>query len=247
MAIGVTLFERDEVVGGQVRLAAAAPFRGELSMVTADLHGRCKRAGVEIVLGTDADPEVIRGVRPDTVVLATGARPIRPRWAGTVRSIVDVREVLSGAVVPTGRILVYDELGFHQATSVAELLADRGCVVTLATNALVVGQDLGLTLDLPGWLRRAAAKGIETRTDVVPMSAVAVPPVVSVQILHHPTGRVGTEAFDWVVCSLHQQPANELRKQLVDSEFDTLCIGDARVPRRIDAAIREGHRVGTTL
>ncbi len=39
-----------------------------------------------------------------------------------------------------------DELGFHQATSVAELLAERGCAVEVITSALLVGQDLGLTL-----------------------------------------------------------------------------------------------------
>ena len=32
-----------------------------------------------------------------------------------------------------------DEIGFHQATSVAELLADRGCQVEVVTNGMVVG------------------------------------------------------------------------------------------------------------
>ena len=53
-------------------------------------------------------------------------------------------------------MVVVDELGFHQATSVAELLADRGCQVEIVTNGMVVGQDLGITLDLETWNVRAA-------------------------------------------------------------------------------------------
>ena len=63
-------------------------------------------------------------------------------------------------------VLVVDELGFHQDTSVAELLAARGHAVEVVTPALVVGQDLGLTLDREGFRRRAHAAGIRCRTDL---------------------------------------------------------------------------------
>ena len=66
-------------------------------------------------------------------------------------------------------MVVVDELGFHQATSVAELLADRGCQVEIVTNGMVVGQDLGITLDLETWNVRAHAKGIRQATDLVPL------------------------------------------------------------------------------
>lgn len=244
----VTVFERDAVVGGQVRLAAAAPFRSELSSVTDDLNQRCLRAGVEFGFGAAADAALIVSIDPDAVVVATGARPVRPHWAGDLPGVVDVRDVLADeAGRAGGRVLVYDELGFHQGTSVAELLADRGAAVTLATNALVVGQDLGLTLDLPGWLRRAAEKRIATRTDVVPMSARTNGGGVDVDLMHHPTEHTSTEEYDLVVCSLHQAPIDDLRKALLDSAFEIHCVGDAYAPRRIDAAVRDGYRVGVSL
>ena len=62
--------------------------------------------------------------------------------------------------IPPGDVVVIDELGFHHATSVAELLADRGCNVEIVTNGMVVGQDLGVTLDMENWWMRADAKGI---------------------------------------------------------------------------------------
>ena len=84
--------------------------------------------------------------------------------------MVDVRDVLEGRVDPEGRVVVVDELGFHQATSTAELLADRGCQVEIVTNGMVVAQDLGITLDMETWNVKAHAKGIGQSVDLVPMA-----------------------------------------------------------------------------
>ena len=101
--------------------------------------------------------------------------------------VVDVREVLDGSASPTGDVVVIDELGFHHATSVAELLADRGCKVEIVTNGMVVGQDLGITLDMENWWMRAGAKGIVQSTDLVAMG-MGDPAARSLDLLHHPTG-----------------------------------------------------------
>ena len=79
------------------------------------------------------------------------------------------------------QVVLIDEIGFHHATSVAELLADRGCSVEIVTPGMVVGQDLGITLDMEQWWIRADAKGIVQSTDLVPMGfdgthADAAPP-----------------------------------------------------------------------
>src|SRR5690606_40341379 len=99
-----------------------------------------------------------------------------------------------------------DELGFHHATSVAELLADRGCRVEVVTPGMVVGQDLGVTLDMENWWMRAGAKGIVQSTELVPMSFADG--VLSLQ--HHPTGSMFERRPDWVVCAVPATPAEEL-------------------------------------
>ncbi|MFC7449103.1 mycofactocin system FadH/OYE family oxidoreductase 2 [Rhodococcus daqingensis] len=244
----VTLFERADRTGGQVRVAAGVTGRVEFGELVANLEAECVRYGVEIRTGVDVDADLLRSWAPDAVVVATGARPLRPRWAGESTRVVDVRDVLEGRAEPDGRVLVIDELGFHQATSVAELLADRGCSVTVATNGMIVGQDLGITLDMEGWQSRAYRKGIAQRTDLVPMGAVAVPgPAVRVALLHHPTGATTEPEFDWVVCAVHQQPEDGLWKQLSGSEFAVHRVGDAVTPRRADAAVTEGHRAAVAL
>jgi len=64
-----------------------------------------------------------------------------------------------GGQLYTGDVVIIDEIGFHHATSTAEVLADRGCSVEIITPGMVVGQDLGITLDMENWWIRAGEKG----------------------------------------------------------------------------------------
>ena len=103
---------------------------------------------------------------------------------------------------PATVVVVIDEIGFHHATSVAELLADRGCQVEIVTNGMVVGQDLGVTLDMEGWWMRAEAKGIVQSTDLVPMGLEGR----TLHLLHHPTGHMQDRTPDWVVLAVPATP-----------------------------------------
>jgi mycofactocin system FadH/OYE family oxidoreductase 2 len=245
----VTLLERQDRLGGQIPAAASVPSRAELLDITRNLVAHANRLGIDIRTGVEADAGRIRQVGADVVVLATGARPSRPWWAGDNERIVDVRDVLEGRAGPIGRVLVVDELGFHQATSVAELLADRGCDVEIATNGMVVGQDLGITLDLETWNVRAHAKGIRQATDLVPLGVQAGPEGngVVVNLQHHPTGQDHERVCDWVVCAVHQEPEDDLWRELAGSPFPVYRIGDCLAPRRAHAAVVEGHRVAVSL
>jgi 2,4-dienoyl-CoA reductase (NADPH2) len=256
----VTLFERQDRLGGQVPVAAAVPSRAEFLDITRNLIVAARRLGIDLQTGVEATPERVRAARPDVVVVATGARPARPPWAGDHGRVVDVRDVLEGRSHPQGSVVVVDELGFHQATSVAELLADRGCRVEIVTNGMVVGQDLGITLDMETWNVKAHAKGIVQSVDLVPMAVQPVIPgsgqgqpsgdaegglVLTMQ--HHPTATEEERVCDWIVCSVHQDPEDELWHQLKDGSVPVHRIGDCLAPRRAHAAVIEGHRVAVAL
>jgi mycofactocin system FadH/OYE family oxidoreductase 2 len=245
----VTLFERSDRLGGQAHVAATVPSRAEFFDIARNLIVAARREGVDLRTGTDATVEVVRAERPDAVIVATGARPARPWWAGDHPQVVDVRDVLEGRVHPGGRVVVVDELGFHQATSTAELLADRGCAVEIVTNGMVVAQDLGVTLDMETWNVKAHAKGIDQSVDLVPMGVAADKGsgrlVLTLQ--HHPTGTDQERTCDWVVCAVHQQPDDDLWRALRDEPYPVHRIGDCLAPRRAHAAVIEGHRVAVAL
>src|SRR5664280_321706 len=200
----VTLLEREPSTGGQVAVAASVPSRAEFLDIVRNLLSECQRTGVDIRTNVDADDAAIRSLRPDVVIVATGARPARPWWAGDHSRVVDVRDVLEGRAAPDGDVVVVDDLGFHQGTSVAELLADRGASVEVMTPGMVVGQDLGITLDMEGWLMRAHAKKIVQSTDLVVMGTAAREDAdgVTLDLLHHPTGAQRTRSVSYTHLTL---------------------------------------------
>ena len=112
---------------------------------------------------------------------------------------------------------------------------------------MVVGQDLGITLDMENWWMRATDKGIVQSTDLVPMGMNDG----VLQLLHHPTGQMFERRPDWVVLAVPAAPADalyfELRSAGRTSGFSVERIGDCVAPRRAHAAVIDGERVGAAI
>ena len=81
----VVLFERESVVGGQLRQAAAGPTREELLDFVFYLERELDRLGVDVRLGAAATAADVVAEEPDLVVCATGATPEPPAFAGRGR------------------------------------------------------------------------------------------------------------------------------------------------------------------
>jgi 2,4-dienoyl-CoA reductase (NADPH2) len=240
----VTVWEREAEAGGQVRLAARVPNRAELGDMIRNQVNECRRLGVKIEYGTEATVDSIGARHPDHVIVATGSAPQRPWWVGPdVTNVCDARDVLAGTAAPAGSIVVVDEIGFHNATSVAELLADRGNAVEIVTPGMVVGQDLGVTLDMEQWWMRAAAKGIVQSTDLVPMSFDGT----TLALLQHQTGVDVLRTPDWVVLAVPGVPADALYHELRATGCSVRRVGDCVAPRRAHAAVVEGERAGAEV
>ena len=240
----VTVCEREQEPGGQVRLAASVPNRAEFGDLVRNQVHECGRLGVQIEYGVHVDAKEVARRDPDTVVIATGSMPAKPYWVpGDAEWIVDVRDVLEGTVEPSGDVLVVDEIGFHHATSVAELLADRGCRVEVITPGMVVGQDLGITLDMENWWIRATAKGIVQTVECAPMSVQDR----TLELQHHPTGTMVQRTPDWIVLAVPGTPVEQLYLELRAAGVDVHRAGDAIAPRRAHAAVVDGERVGAAI
>jgi mycofactocin system FadH/OYE family oxidoreductase 2 len=245
----VEVYEAEDVPGGQVRVAATVPSRAEFADLTRNQLAEARRGGVVFHFGTTVDAALVADRQPDVVIVATGAVPQRPWWAGDHARVIDVRDVLEGRAEPTGPVLVVDELGFHQATSTAELLADRGCAVEIVTPGMVVGQDLGITLDMETWWMKATAKHITQTTDTM-VTAVAEGDAggVVVALQQHTTGQDAERRVDWVICATPPRPADDLWRTLREQgQAELYRVGDCVTPRRAHAAVIEGERVGAAL
>jgi 2,4-dienoyl-CoA reductase-like NADH-dependent reductase (Old Yellow Enzyme family) len=182
----VTLLERTRHLGGQVRLAALQPEHHIIGEVSAYLEAAIAEHKVEVRRGTEATPELLLGLRPDAIVVATGSEPNLPIGldGDTARAralglqvvpalpgldlpfVVSSDQVMSGERQLGSSVVVIDNNGHWEAAGTAEYLADQGCRVQVIAYHGAVGENIEAgTRTL--FHRRAAIKHIAIRTATI--------------------------------------------------------------------------------
>jgi hypothetical protein len=138
----VTLMEREEQIGGQLRLAGRASAHAELWRRYGNAARRdLAAARVNLRLGEEAGPEDLDGY--DLVVIATGGRQHLPELpAGLPFTVVPAWEAIEHPTRVEGPALVADWGGEWSGLDAAERLAQAGLDVELATAALHPGEQL---------------------------------------------------------------------------------------------------------
>ncbi len=235
----VVLHERTDVLGGQLRIAAAGPTREELLDFVYYLERELGRLGVEVRLDSEAVPETVLANQPDLVVCATGATPEPPEFpiAGGAR-VVTVWDLLGGKVDDVGaRALVVDDgSGFWHGISAAEHLAERGAAVELVTPARGVGLAIPHE-SVTNVNRRLGANGVRVRvlTKVVRVDGSAV------SLAEGFAGESSETTADLVVVRTRMRANNELVLALEGAGPALALIGDASAPRRLNHAVLDAN------
>ena len=107
----VTLFEKQDQLGGQITLAAKAPQRDQIAGITRWYQLELARLGIDLRLSTPADEATILDLRPDVVLLANGGHSFleqNEHWGAAEGLVVSSWDVLAGKVAPGKNVLVYD-------------------------------------------------------------------------------------------------------------------------------------------
>ena len=73
----VHLAEMTPHLGGQVAIAATAPHRADYGAITRWLAEEVERLGVKVMLRAFVEPDLVRELAPDAVIVATGSTPRR--------------------------------------------------------------------------------------------------------------------------------------------------------------------------
>src|SRR6266699_6033673 len=243
----IKLYERQHELGGQVNLLVRVPNRVEFGDASRNLQREIHEAGVEVHLGVEVTAEMVEHEQPDAVIIATGSLPLLPPIPGAdLPHVATVWQVIQGekTAQPGSYAMVYDQIGFHQATGTAELLAERGCKVEFVTPQFFVGGDLSITLDIELWYRRALAKGMQMTADhflgsLGPNSAT---------IINNYTGQPRQLENVALAVLVTPQAANDrLYHQLQGKVKQLYRIGDCLAPRRVENAILDGERAARAL
>ncbi len=129
----VTLYEKNDFLGGQLKYTDFAAFKWPLRNYKDYLIRQTYKAGVEVLLMTKATPEMIKSKGYDVILVAAGAEPIIPDIPGAdgpnVRAPIFVygnEKALGKNVVVIGGDQIGTETGIY--------LAENGHRVTVLTE-----------------------------------------------------------------------------------------------------------------
>lgn len=233
----VTLYEADRRVGGQVLLAEQLPGRAEFGGAATNLIAEAERAGVAIVTRCRVDVELVRAKSPDSVIIATGSRPRDPEIEIMDEPVIlEARDVIAGAEVPRGRVVIADWRCDWVGLGIAQMIAQKGRKTTLCVDGYMAGELLQQYVR-DEMLAAAHAAGVEVITNVRVMGVDED----TVYLQHRLSGQpVMVDAVAATVFSLGPLPENSLVDDLASLDCEVVAVGDCVAPRTVEEAILEG-------
>ncbi|MBN2192991.1 MAG: FAD-dependent oxidoreductase [Polyangiaceae bacterium] len=231
----VTLYEKEEKLGGVLRLAVAVPHlsTSELWRIVDALQTELDALGVKVHLSQEVTKDTVDAANPDVVVLATGSRPDLPSVPGIDGpNVVTADAYLNCSAKPGARVVV---LGGDYGAEIALSLARSGKEVTLVSSSASVANPpynyLGRMLVMQGYLTEAKVK-IHTEATVKAISGSGATIV----------GRDGQEmslAADTVVIATGRVGETTLAEALSGKGRPVYTIGDCVEPKNILQTMRQ--------
>ena len=240
----VTLYEAGRRLGGQVLLAEQLPGRAEFGGAVTNLLSEIERYGVEVVTSQRVDADFVRDQRPDAVVVATGATPRVPALELIDDpTVLTAWDVIGGAAVPSGRVVVADWRCDWIGLGTAVQLAQQGHKVTLAVDGYMAGQRLQQYVR-DEMTKQALVAGV----DIVTLVRIYGADADSVYLQHALTGEpVIVDDVAALVLSQGHDAVTDLTDALTDYAGEVHAIGDCLSPRTVEEAVLEGLRVASAL
>ena len=226
----VTLYEKEEEVGGQFRIAGMPPTKQPLINAISYFLTKGRKYGVKLVTGTEVTPQLVAEQQPDFVILATGGVPLRPAIKG-LGPQPDAVDVLAGRVKLTGRVLVVG--GGMVGAELADYLCEYGCQVTIMEmeEAIAKTMEDGPRRYLLDRLNKSNAQ-LLTNAKVLEF--------LDDGVIYENEGDTKTlQGFTHVVLALGAKAWNPLEEPLRGKVKEVHVIGDAVKARNAIIAIEE--------
>jgi 2,4-dienoyl-CoA reductase (NADPH2) len=261
----VVIYEKENRLGGQLFLAAAPPGRAEFAELAKDLATQVAVQKIRVVLNTSVDEKVLDDEKPDSVILATGAKPITPSIPGVeLDHVVQSWDVLlnrvstgqkvvviGGGAVGVETALFLGEKGTLSPEAVKFLLVNKAEtpedlyeLATQGTKDVVliemikkIGKDIGLTTRW-GMLQDMSRIGV--KTNVSTKALEITPQGVTVEM----AGEKETLPADTVVLAVGSESFNPLQEFIAEKGIPYQVVGDAQKVALAFDAVHNGFAAG---
>ncbi|MDO4328546.1 MAG: NAD(P)/FAD-dependent oxidoreductase [Lachnospiraceae bacterium] len=243
----VTLFEKNDHVGGNEYVGSLPVGKEELNQYPKWGDRQCRQLNVDIHLGTEADERLILEKKPDAVIIATGSRPARPGIPGIDKEmVVTAEDVLLGKTKAADRIAVLGggEVGLETADYILEKgLAKQVAIIEMKDDVGIDmnGMDKGMLMGFvfSPFIQEGKLQ-IMTRTSVLEILDGSVKTVGG-------RGEIKEIPADQIVLALGYRSEKSLGQKLEEKGVPCTFVGDAVRPKRIWEAIHQANMVAREL
>jgi 2,4-dienoyl-CoA reductase-like NADH-dependent reductase (Old Yellow Enzyme family)/thioredoxin reductase len=245
----VTLLEGREQLGGALALWA--------KLAAFEFYGRAidwwqrelARLGVIVRTGTFASVQSVIALKPDAVIVATGANFCRDGRSGFIdqkipgadRShVITPEDVLEHGRRPQGRVVLLDGEGMHASSGIAELLAAAGAeVIMLSPNFAPFSMRVNDSLESDFVAERLANAKVSFRAATW-VREIRAREVVAYAVYGEREETI--DNVDAVVLATGRQCVNKLAVELSGKVAQLFTVGDALCVRPWATAAYEGHK-----
>jgi 2,4-dienoyl-CoA reductase-like NADH-dependent reductase (Old Yellow Enzyme family)/thioredoxin reductase len=238
------LYERGGQLGGQWRLLAN--YLPDENSLIQHLAAAMTKAGVEVHLNREVDADLVRELRPDAVVVATGSHPTGLDIpGGDGKNVSQAVDVLAGKVQVGERVVVIG--GRTVGLSTALYLAQRGKKVSVVSRSQIArGLNHNAKQAVFEYL-------IQNEVRLYPN---AVPDSFTERGVNiwwdSGDAAGGGNVFSFIPCdsivlAVGSESDNRLESELRPSVGEVYAIGDCSGKRSIFAAVRGGSEIGAKI
>lgn len=233
----VVLFEKDSKLGGQINLAAVPPHKEELSNIVTYLANQIGKLGVKVTLGKEATLDLISREKPDAIIIATGATPIKPTIpTDKEQTVLQAWDVLAGTETKGKNVVIAGGggVGCYTAHYLAEMKGKKVAIVEMLDK---VANDVGVS---SRWILRKQL--IDRGVNVVIQAKLER--IAKNSVIIKKGGKEESISADTVVLALGASPNNGLYNDIKNKFSEVYAIGDCVKPRKALEAIHEGFDAG---
>ena len=238
----VTLYEKNDFLGGQLRHADFASFKWPLRKFKDYLIRQTYKAGVEVLLKTRATPEMIKAKGYDAVLAAVGADPVIPDIPGAKGSNVLAPIFVYGNET-LGKNVVVIGGGKQIGTETGMYLAQNGHKVTVLTEEKSLATDANQVHFIDSL--RSAWEALDTFSYITEVTATSISE--RKVFYKDATGAEKSVQADSVVIYAGRKPRQDEALKFYGSADRFFTIGDCRAQGDVRIAIRNAFAAASQV
>ncbi len=238
----VTLFEQEDVLGGQLQYVAREFYKQDIKAYLDYLLRQAAKSSISFRMGTTATPELVAELKPDALVIAIGATEFVPPIPG-----IDLDHVMTG----NEAILREDELGQDVAIiGAGSIGTEIGLELATLKNKNVTMIDLAETYAPQGnTLYREGLRQKLEKADTLSFRFASLCREVTHDhvVVQDRDGRTEDLLVDNVVLSAGMRPRAAEAQAFYGITPEVVMVGDCVRPRIIMDAVFEGYTYAMNL